>query len=296
MSNELATKYKGIDRAAIEEEMRRQQERSSGNKVNWDLDLVRQAKLPAGSSRSPKPTRVRFLPPTDGMTVPWVSWSKHVIFSAEAGKDVFFNCIGRGCPGCAEADRLFRGRDKLTQEKGKQGRAKPVYAANVIFETWGGGPVPEDKQGVKMFEFGPGIYRGTGKNVIGGLLAILNEQLDFSHPTQGCAIEIEKNVDGPNKQMDTTYVVKLVQAPQRVNGVMVPVPAVRPLAVSEAEIDEILGMRHNLGALTRTKSADELLMLMAGNTPEKAPQDGRRIIEARTVADVPDDTDMPPWG
>jgi len=55
------TKYKGFDAESPEliDEIKKAQERG-GNRVDWKLDIIRQGDLPAGSTKSPKPSAGKY--------------------------------------------------------------------------------------------------------------------------------------------------------------------------------------------------------------------------------------------
>lgn len=276
------TKYKGFDAESPEliEEIKKAQERG-GNRVDWKLDIIRQGDLPAGSTKSPKPTRMRILPPHGDMRTPWVAFKQHFIFVKSLGKKIPMNClkmVSNYCPICALADEMRNDPDPDMQKMGDEGKAKDQYAVNAIFLTWGGEAVPETHQGVKVFNFSAGIYKGTAKSELGGLLR-LSREYDFTHPVTGCPVEVCKNVDGANKQTDTSYTVALVKARQQFNGAWVQVPAASPLGGDndEALIDAVLEGYKPMNFLTRVLTLDEaLLKLNASNNdqPEKPAAKG----------------------
>lgn len=280
--------YKGVDAAALQAELDKAMDRRSGSS-SFTSDIVRQSSLPKGTTKSPKPTKVRILPPGEGHGSPWVAWEQHIIFVPSAGKKVFFNCLraaGKGkCPGCELAKMWKDSKDPETQKMGHEGRAKAVYAANVIFLDWGGEPVPEDKQGVKIFSFGSGIYRGTDKTAVGGLLSLLQE-FDFTHPIDGCAVSIAKNVDGPKAEVDTSYSVSLCKKEEMRGRAKILVPDFTPLADSEESIDAILAASHNMDFLTKVKTYDDLVALTSGQevvTPRLSTSGARPALPSRTI-------------
>lgn len=282
------TKYKGLETESPElvAAIQKAQERGGGNRVDWKLDIVRQADLPAGSTKNPKPTRMRILPPAEGMLYPWVSWRQHFLFVKAAGKKLPFNCLRLSngtCPACMAAEDMARSNDPEEKKYGEEGRAKENFAVNAIFLSWGGEAVPETHAGVKIFQFSSGIYKGTAKAELGGLLR-LSREFDFTHPVTGCPVEVCKNVDGQNKQTDTSYVVALAKRNETFRGAKIQVPDSSPIGgvEDEAAIDAILDQRKAMDFLLRLNTPDEMALRLAGVNPREE-RAGSRQLSAESI-------------
>lgn len=159
-------------------------------------------------------------------------------------------------------------------------KAKTHIAMNVVFTSWGGGPVPTQYQGVRVLKVGAGIWKGTAKGVIGGMVAILQKYPNLTDPHEGPEIKIVKSGEG----LDTSYPVTVVESRQLVDvggrKMELEVPKLTAIASTEGEIQSLLDARAGLSIFLKMKTHDEALSaLQAVNTfidpstlTAKAPQ------------------------
>lgn len=225
--------------------------------------IVGTSDLPQGESR------LFILPGTMDMPMPWVTWYEHAIKNPVTGKTVFFNCTIRegACRGCQWVKRLES--EGATEKAIKEALAKQRIAVNARFTLWGNGAVPEERAGVKIFKFGPGILKGNDRKKVGGLQALLQE-LNFTHPERGCDIKIVKSGQG----MDTSYDVSFVTVAEKTSsGRTVQVPDTHAIGTA-AEIKAILADRHDLSRMTKTRSIDDQDALLRGDAPARGQMGG----------------------
>lgn len=257
----MAITNKGkMDASALAEELK-----AAGPKKNFkdgprlkDL-IVRQSNLPQGS------IRMRVLPPTDDMRgLPWVRTEEHFFYDKGSKAICSYICPGMGDPGCKLSNRMI---DAGRERDGKSWRAKTQLRMNVIFTAWTDGEglveVPDEYKGVRIFEFGRGVWRGTHKTETHGFLKLLQEaetngEAPFYDTENGCEIVLTKS----GYELDTNYNVSLAQvdAEAVVGGrkVKTTVPDISPLAETPEEIAAILDQRHDLKIFLRQKTMDEI--------------------------------------
>jgi len=250
------------DASAIEAEFNaaKGKKRGSGAKIR-DV-LVEQSRLPQGK------TRFRLMPGTGALTLPWVRFDEHRLGNETAieteWKFTSFNCpmkMGRGdCRACLRfLPRLESSPIPGAKKMADKGFPKTQLVANVKFSLWGGGPVPADKQGVRPFKFGRGIWRGGDKNKVGGLMELLQQYPNLASIEDGCEIEITKE----GVELDTTYSVALVKAKGKVEVspgrfIDMDIPAFTRLAPSDEEIEQLLEARVDLTIFLRMLTDDEM--------------------------------------
>ncbi len=257
----MAITNKGkMDASALAEELK-----AAGPKKNFkdgprlkDL-IVRQSDLPQGA------IRMRVLPPTDDMRgLPWVRTEEHFFYDKGSKSICSYICTGMGDPGCKLAQRMVQaGRER----DGKSWQAKTKLRMNVMFTAWTDGDglveVPEEYRGVRIFEFGRGVWRGTHKTETHGFLKLLQDaetagESPFYDAENGCEIVLTKS----GYELDTNYNVSLAQvdAEAVVGGrkVKTTVPDISPLARTPAEIADLLNQRHDLKIFLRQKTLDEI--------------------------------------
>jgi hypothetical protein len=264
-----------LDTSALDAEMLAAKRKKSGGGADWKKmrdAVVYQKDIPRGI------TRFRLLPPTDGVGMPWVRREEHEVWnSKETGiktewSVVRFNCLhdmagGALCPGETYLGRLERSGLPGIARTVKDGKSKTHFSANVIFTQWAGGAVPEERRGVRVFDFGRGIWKGTDMNVTGGLLALLNEQKNALFDTEdGCEIQIEKS----GQELETAYVITLIESLQEIEVAgkkkMVLLPVTGPLGTPD-QIGKLLEARVDLRMFTRLQTPDEIEALIAKVNP-----------------------------
>jgi len=143
-------------------------------------------------------TQLRFLPPKRGQKNPFIKTWQHFV-ALVPGDDrttVIFNCpkrmMQKPCALCAQAEKKFATGKKADQDRAYDLRAKlRVYAAIVDRDD-------EDK-GVQTFAFGQTIFEQ---------LINIRDDIDFTHPIDGCDITILRKGTG---KRDTEYNVKAVR-------------------------------------------------------------------------------------
>lgn len=312
----MAITNKGkLDATALAEELK-----AAGPKKNFkdgprlkDL-IVRQSDLPQGA------VRMRVLPPTEDMRgLPWVRTEEHFFYDKGSKYICSYICTGMGDPGCKLAQRMIQAN---RERDGKSWQAKTKLRMNVIFTAWTDGDglveVPEEYKGVRIFEFGRGVWRGTHKTETHGFLKLLQDaetsgESPFYDAENGCEVVLTKS----GYELDTNYNVSLAQvdAEAVVGGrkVKTTVPDISPLAETPAEIEELLNQRHDLKIFLRQKTLDEIktglepferIVLEAerqnngrGATPPKGGR-GRPSGKTRTLQEELDagqgDDDLPP--
>lgn len=150
------------------------------------------------------------------------------------------------------ANPRFRGAKKMAGSK-----AKTQIAMNVVFTSWAGGPVPEQFSGVRVFQVGGGIWKGTTKNQVGGLVEILRDNPNLTDPNEGPEICIVKS----GVDLDTTYPVSVVNIKEKamIGGKVreVEVPNLIPIANDEASIQKLLDDRAGLSIFLRMRTHEE---------------------------------------
>lgn len=256
-----------IDPRELEAEKASSQ-RGGGEKRQGKL-VVRQKDLPVGEPG----VKFRMLP-VPGKTVPWVQTEAHAFWHPGMRQGAFFNCLGHNCPGEAFVDQLNGELSDMEQAEGfdpkrtsadykllkklAEGRAKSKFYANVVFTEWMGGPVPAEMQGLKVFEFGLGIKRGTDKQGTGGLLRLAGECDDLANPNDGPIITIVKTGAG----IETNYAVDLVKedADVEIRGRVTRQKVIfmaGPVAPEKA-MSQLLKDLRDMSMFTKTESADEV--------------------------------------
>lgn len=264
--------------------------------------IVRQSKLPQGT------VRMRVLPPTDDMRgLPWVRTEEHFFYDAATKAVASYLDMGYNDPGTKLAERMIAaGRER----EGKQWRAKTILRMNVIFTSWTDGesavPVPDDLQGVRIFEFSRGVWRGTHKTEIGNFLKLMQDAqatgaAPFFDPNDGCEIELTKTGEG----LDTNYKVELASNLQLVDvggrKMQMAVPDVGPINADPAEQAKLLEARHNLQIFLRTKTRDEVLaslepferIVQAAEAAANAPKTKKPAGRAKSLQEELDGDDVP---
>lgn len=257
--------------AALEHEMALAASKPKTKKRTWEV-TVEQSKLPDGV------TRFRILP-RDGSHIPWVSFLEHEIFNktdkATARKGTRFVCPSEGstsgeCRACSSfLPRLMNAMEggqpmKGAQEMAKSGRASARHAVNVVFEQWGGGPVPEDLQGVRIFKYKQGVHKGNDRVEVRGILALLSEHKEqLTNVDDGVTVEIAKS----GKGMDTTYTVSVVTEMAEVQvgakKQKMKVAVTKPLP----NASEHMANRHDLESLAKKATPDEVDMYIEDVSP-----------------------------
>jgi len=251
------------DATAIEAGYNAAKGKKRGNGLKIRDVMVEQSKLPQGK------TRFRILPGTGTLTLPWVRFDEHRIGNETAieteWKFTSFNCpdkMGRGpCVACLRfLPRLENSPIPGAKKMADKGFPKTQLVANVEFTLWGGGPVPADKQGIRPFKFGRGIWRGGDKNKVGGLMELLQEQPNLASIEDGCEIEVTKE----GVELDTTYAVQLVKTRGKVEiapgkSIEMDIPAFSPLGKDDDEIERKLNDRIDLTIFLRMLTDDEML-------------------------------------
>lgn len=294
-----------IDTSALDAEIAAASGRKSfkdGQKLK-DI-IVRQSKLPHGT------IRFRALPPLDDMRgLPWVRTEEHFFYDKNTRAIASYLDTGRSDPGQRLADRMIAaGREK----EGQQWKAKTTLRMNVIFTSWADGesavPVPEECQGVRIFEFGRGVWRGTHKSETWGILKLLQDaqtsgQTPFFDADDGCEIEITKTGEG----LGTNYKVELATNLTLVDvggrKIQMPIPDVGPISPDPAKQAELLAARHNLQIFLRTKTMDEILsslepferMVEAAEASANASKGKKPVGRAKSLQDELDNQDDLPF-
>jgi len=225
--------------STIEDELADANRRGGGRGKLRD-SLIGQSKLPKNH-----PVIFRVIPHREGVKIPWTKCMAHTIAVPESlqveGKWKFLTvvCSGDNCPVCND---FIPGVEAAGRRAGTSARMKKVYEdwatsmkakvkgyMLVVFQQFGREAVPT---GVRIFEFGGGIWKGNARNEIGGLLKIAQEQPDFHSLTDGVAISILKT----GEKLDTNYKVTLdtVQTAVPIAGsnrtVMTAVPNICPIS------------------------------------------------------------------
>ena len=259
------------DTSALEKELAAAKGKSRNSGPKLREVLVEQRHLPPGE------TRFRVLPPTEGLVLPWVRFEEHQIFNDTAieteWKYVSFNCpnrmSGNSCYTCdAFLPRLESSPIPGAKKMGEKGFPKTQVVANVEFTMWGGGPVPEDKKGIRPFKFGRGIWRGGDKNQVGGMMGLLQENPNLASIEEGVEISLIKE----GAKLDTTYKVTVVKTRTKVDigggrFVETDIPAFSELAPTEAETQRKLDARVDLKIFLRMKTQDDMMDLIAKVNP-----------------------------
>lgn len=259
------------DAAAIQAEFdaAKGKKRGSGAKIR-DV-LVEQSRLPQGK------TRFRLMPGTGALTLPWVRFDEHRLGNETAipteWKFTTFNCpmkMGRGdCRACLRfLPRLENSPIPGAKKMADKGFPKTQLVANVKFSMWGSGPVPADKQGVRLFKFGRGIWRGGDKNKVGGLMELLQQYPNLASTEDGCEIEITKE----GVELDTTYSVALVKSRGKVEVspgrfIDMDVPAFTKLAETDEEVAKLVDACVDLTIFLRILTDDEMAERIAKVDP-----------------------------
>jgi hypothetical protein len=248
--------------------------------------IVIEAKdLPRAVPGKPDSGKVTFriLPPLADMTMPWVRYDGHFFFHEGTRQWAGFNCLWRmtngaqQCPGCDFIQRLNRQilwpLEKLSEADQKAymashpehrgakkmagSKAKTTLAMNVVFTSWEGGPVPKEYQGVRVLKVGGGIWKGTERGQVGGLVKILQDNPNLCDEANGPMLQILKS----GEDLETTYVISVLTAPKTavIDGESVTIqrPVLAPLAPTEAEIKALLEARAGLSIFLRMKTTEE---------------------------------------
>lgn len=185
-------------------------------------------KLPEGKSV------IRFMPPAKGERVPFKTVWEHNI-DLPGGK-VSFACPRNNhklaCPACQqEASLMAQGLDA----RAKGFKAKKRHYANVIVRG-------EEDLGPRIFGFGYTIEED--------LISYRRDMdVNFSHPITGTDIlVIRKGTTATNTEYKTTLDPK----------------GPRPLAESDAQLQELADAMHDLNTVVRSKTAPEIIELLQG--------------------------------
>jgi hypothetical protein len=260
---------------------RRKRGGSRDGRKLWEV-IIHQKDLPCGTSEKPLAGTVEFkILPADDRSIPWVSISHHEIWQETAivtpKRVAKFNCAdamtdGRErCPAEAFLARLEKCGIPGAKMMSEKGRAKKKFFMNVEFTKWAGGPVPEDKQGVRPFEFGLAIQKGTAKEETLGLLKLLAEYKGkLTDPTESVTVRLTKTLD-TREPLDTTYQVSVVETREDVlvqgRTIKMNVPVLTPLGANDEEITAKMEDRKPLGIFTKLFTPDEVLALLADIDP-----------------------------
>lgn len=223
--------------------------------------MVKQSDLPEGK------TVFRIIPRPDHH-LPWARVEEHNFYNKATKGWALFNCVastGTHCEGCAMSQRLKDSDSKLDQEMGESGRAKAQFFMNVEFLLWGGEPVPKEMQGIKIFKFGLGIYKGSERGVTGGLLGLLEKYSFIQDPMKGCAVAITKLIG--NQPLDTKYLVDIektrVEDEDGVSEKITKTPLPSLKDTSEAGLEAFVKTLQDLGSLARLEARNEIMDKLA---------------------------------
>ncbi len=187
-------------------------------------------------------TVVRFLPPAKGERVPFKTVWEHNI--ELPGNKVSFACprnnFKQACPACAQESALMA---QGLEERAKGFKAKKRHYANVIVRG-------EEDMGPRILGFGYSIEED--------LMAYRRDAgVNFSHPIDGVDIIISRKGTG---QFDTEY------------KVMLDPKGPRPLAESDEKMGELAEAMYDLNAVTRQKTAAQIVELLQGKTGNSGGQ------------------------
>lgn len=193
---------------------------------------------------------VRFLPPKVGVRSPFKVVFQHFVKLPGMTNPVTFACPRmtnkQPCPACAKADEL-----KSTGNPADADMARELFASRRVFANVISRANPED---------GPKIL-GFGKMVHEQLLAIRQDEDsggDFTHPEDGFDIVIEKS----GEKLTTKYQVR----PARQGSL---------LASDPGQMQDWIDMQHNLDALQRVPTREELAKMFGGEASGGARQRAR---------------------
>ena len=288
--------------------------------------IVKASDLPRAKEGKPGSGIVTFriLPPMTDMAMPWVRFDNHFFFHEGTREWASFNCLWRmsngamQCPGCDFIQRLNKQiiwpLDKLSADDQKKymaqnpqhrgvrkmagSKAKTTLAMNVVFTSWEGGPVPEVYQGVRVLQVGGGVWKGTDRGQIGGLVKILQDNPNLCDAQSGPVIQLVKS----GEDLETTYVVSVLTQPKTavIDGEELTVqrPVSAPIAPTEAEIKALLEARAGLSIFLRMKTPEEaeaditkVDTFTDRNVPEKAPTSQRAPAAATPARTAQQDLD-----
>jgi len=219
--------------------------------------MVKQSDLVEGK------TVFRIIPRADHH-LPWVRVEEHNFYNPATKGWALFNCVastGSHCEGCAKSQELLDSPSKVDQEMGQSGRAKAQFFMNVEFLLWGGDPVPKEMQGIKIFKFGLGIYKGSERGVTGGLLGLLEKYSFIQDPVKGSAVALTKVLG--DKPLDTKYLVDIERTRvEEEDGVSekitkTPLPSLKD--TSEASLEAFVSTLQDLAPLARLEARNEIM-------------------------------------
>lgn len=196
-------------------------------------------------------TTVRFLPPKLGQRSPFKVVYQHFVKLPGITNPAVFACPRmtrkEPCPACVRADEL-----KATGNPADMDLAKELFPSRRVFANVINRAQPED---------GPKIA-GFGKMVHEQLLAIRADEDsggDYTHPEEGFDIIVERTGQGKN---DTKYTVRAARQSS-------------PLAGEAQQMQDWIDMQHNLDALSRVPTREELAKMFSGESNARGPQRAR---------------------
>ena len=241
--------------------------------------MVKQSDLPEGK------TVMRIIPRKDEGSLPWVRVEEHNFYNKATKGWALFNCVaatGQHCEGCAKSQELKDSPNKMDQEMGEAGRAKPQFFMLVEFQLWGGEPVPKEMQGTKIFKFGQGIYKGSERGVTGGLLGLLKKYPFIQDPIKGSPISITKVLG--DKPLDTKYPVDIEKSyGEDEDGNTVEKIVKSPLIAlpdgktpDEAKLEQFFDKLDDLKPLTRLEARNEIVEKLS-KFMSPSPQTNRQL-------------------
>ncbi len=202
---------------------------------------------------------LRFLPPPKGKNNPFASVMQHYV-KLPTG-DVSFNCPRfatppRACPVCAQANTYKASKSKKDQDRAGDLLPRTRIYANII-----------DRANEDM---GPQVF-GFGKSIYNDLMKIYKDPDwgNFTHPTQGCDITINKT--GANK--NTEYSVN----PRPKSGMLS-----NDVAKARAWIDN----QHSLDKYLAVPTDDEIAQkLMGGPEQDENTNTAGTVVYDTTASD-----------
>jgi hypothetical protein len=183
---------------------------------------------------------VRFLPPKVGQRTPFIVVYQHYVKMPGLTSPAVFACPRmmkkEPCGACAKAEEL-----KATGNPADADMAKDLFASRRVFANVINRANPED---------GPRIL-GFGKMIHEALLAIRADEDaggDYTHPVEGFDIVIEKS----GEKLNTKYTVR-------------PARQSTPLATDDQQMQDWIDMQHNLAALARVPTREEMQKLFGSS-------------------------------
>lgn len=198
-------------------------------------------------------TRLRVMPPPPGENSPMRVVPQHAVEVPDQQYPIRFQCPGKGCPACAEAQRLSRTGNPKDRERAYQmGVRQRVFCLAISRK--------EEERGPLVWEFGKKIHEQLKK-------LRLNDDAggNFSHPYEGFDVIVEREGTGKN---DTTYT-------------LFPARQSTPLHADEEQMVEWCDNRPDLDRYTRLMSIDEVKKLLGAEDDEGAEEAPRKQLAGK---------------